>query len=152
MRQFSRILPTLTGLGYWVLAAGLVVVVACVPTVESSRSEAGANDLRETPVAAADVQQPVAPAIEISPACDDAFRAAASVSDMRDTVEDLDPAVRACRSVEEWNAAARRHPGALDGADSEYFLWNRCRSFGEPSGAICEEVRGKFGESGQRLP
>jgi hypothetical protein len=59
-------------------------------------------------------------------ACEGAFAAAAAIGDMEDTVEDLDPAVRACETIDEWTAASEAHPGALDGADPVVYLTNRC--------------------------
>ena len=61
-----------------------------------------------------------------STACELSFADAAAVSDTQDTVEDLDPAVRACTSLEEWGAASAAYPGALDGANPFEFLGNRC--------------------------
>lgn len=76
-------------------------------------------------------------------ACLAAFRRAASISDMRDRVQDLDPAVRSCDSVDEWNEAARRNPDALDGVDPIAFLRNRCRFSGSSDLAatrLCQKV------------
>ncbi len=77
--------------------------------------------------------------VSVGKACDDAFRKAASISDMQDTVEDLDPALRACSSIEEWVVAAKRHPRALDGVDPETWLRNRCE-FGGPDTPLCRQV------------
>lgn len=79
-------------------------------------------------------------AVSFGTACDDAFREAASISDMQDRVEDLDPALRACSSIEEWVAAAERHPRALDGVDPETWLRNRCQ-FGGPDTPLCRQIR-----------
>jgi hypothetical protein len=62
----------------------------------------------------------------VSDACERAFAAAAAVSDLEDTVEDLYPAVRACNTVEEWTAASEAYPAALDGADPVLYLTNTC--------------------------
>ena len=72
-------------------------------------------------------------------ACEKAFSNAADISDFNDTVEDLDPAVRACASVSEWAAASNKYPGALDGVSPLTFLQNRCR-FGPTTAAICAET------------
>ena len=61
-----------------------------------------------------------------STACTEAFADAAAVDDAEDTVEDLDPAVRACTSLDEWGAASAANPAALDGVDPIEFLGNRC--------------------------
>ena len=58
--------------------------------------------------------------------CDTAWAKAAAISDLRDTVEDLDPAIRACTSLQEWESAAAKYPEALDGVDPVLFLSNRC--------------------------
>lgn len=80
-----------------------------------------------------------------SPACLKAFEQAAGVSRMEDQVSDLDPAVRACSSVEAWTAAARAHPGAVsEDVPPETFLENRCRYSDRTSGlrttALCQKV------------
>ena len=72
-------------------------------------------------------------------ACEKAFSDAASIGDFSDTVEDLDPAVRACSTVAEWTVASKKHPGALDGVSPLTFLQNRCR-FGPTSAKICSEA------------
>lgn len=75
-------------------------------------------------------------------ACLAAFRRAASISDMRDRVQDLDPAIRMCGSLDEWKDAARRNPDAVDGVDPVVFLRNRCR-FGSPivsATPLCRKV------------
>jgi hypothetical protein len=61
-----------------------------------------------------------------STVCGSAFAAAAAIGDMEDTVEDLDPAILVCRSVDEWIAASEANPGALDGVDPVVHLTNRC--------------------------
>jgi hypothetical protein len=45
---------------------------------------------------------------------------------MQDTIEDLYPAIRACKTVDEWTAASTANPDALDGADPVVFLTNAC--------------------------
>ena len=77
-------------------------------------------------------------------ACREAFRDAAAVSVMRDTVDDLNPAVRACSSVAEWEAAFSEFPDALDGADAELFARNRCQYGAGLSGTpLCRELSGE---------
>ena len=74
-------------------------------------------------------------------ACESAVAAAASIGDMEDTVEDLDPAIRACKSVDEWIAANDAYPDALDGVDPVVYLTNRCL-YGEglESTDLCKEA------------
>ena len=71
-------------------------------------------------------------------ACESAMSAAADVSDLEDTVEDLDPAVRACATFAEFEAAADRFPDALDGAPADLFVANRCAD--GVAADICAEV------------
>lgn len=58
--------------------------------------------------------------------CEAAVRAAARVSAMADQVEDLDPAIRTCQSMDDLTAATKKFPAALDGADPKTFVSNRC--------------------------
>ncbi len=58
--------------------------------------------------------------------CEKAMKAAADVPDMQDTVEDIDPVIRACGSMDEFIAASSQFPAALDGAGEEIFVTNRC--------------------------
>lgn len=72
--------------------------------------------------------------------CEQAFADAAAVSDFQDTVEDLDPAVRSCESLEEWVAASEAYPAALDGVDPETFLRNRCQFGNFQQGSLCGKL------------
>lgn len=59
--------------------------------------------------------------------CEAAFKAAAAIDDMHDSVEDLDPAVRACTTMNEWLAASAKYPKAInDGVDPRIYVGNRC--------------------------
>lgn len=58
--------------------------------------------------------------------CEKAMKVAADVPDMQDTVEDIDPVIRACGSMDEFIAASSQFPAALDGAGEEIFVTNRC--------------------------
>jgi hypothetical protein len=69
--------------------------------------------------------------------CDTAWAKAAAISDLRDTVEDLDPAIRACTSLQEWESAAAKYPDALDGVDPVLFLSNRCY-YGSRLVSLCQ--------------
>jgi hypothetical protein len=63
---------------------------------------------------------------------------------MHDTVEDLYPAVRACTSIDDWNAAADANAGAISaGVDPETFLGNACgsASAGLGSTTLCKTVK-----------
>ena len=101
-----------------ILTTSLLVLAAC-------SSSSGAGDASQESVLTA---------------CEEAFKAASEVSDMEDTVEDLDPAVRACETVDEWVMASEKYPGALDGADPVLYLSNRCLSGSFSGVAICDEV------------
>ena len=59
-------------------------------------------------------------------ACEAAFQKAAEVSDMEDTVDDLNQAFIDCQTEEEFIAASAKFPGALDGVDPDTFMDNRC--------------------------
>lgn len=116
---------------------------------EQQKSEQSALDSDAEPsvqveesVPTSEPSEPAEPSVEVGSECNSAFRRAASISDFQDTVEDLDPAIHACTSVDEWKAAARRHPKALDGVDPEVFLRNRC-DFGGVNASLCDEVLGR---------
>lgn len=77
--------------------------------------------------------------------CGSAMEEAASVGDMEDTVEDTDPAIIACATVEAFAAASADHPDALDGTDVMTWLTNRCEFSEDPdvqASDICAEVSG----------
>lgn len=62
---------------------------------------------------------------------------------MEDTVEDADPAIIACASVETFTLAANDNPDALDGGDVNTWLSNRClysEDADVTSSAICTEI------------
>jgi hypothetical protein len=52
---------------------------------------------------------------------------ASTVSSMQDTHEDLYPAFLQCNSVDEFTAASRMFPNALDGADEKVYIYNQCQ-------------------------
>jgi hypothetical protein len=75
--------------------------------------------------------------------CGAAVEQAAAMSDMEDSVEDLDLAIVACDDLGELRTATDDHPTALDGVDLETFVSNRCMyaEDGSATGAaICAEV------------
>lgn len=75
--------------------------------------------------------------------CGRAMEAAASVGDMQDTVEDTDPAIIACVTVDAFSAASADYPAALDGTDVTTWLTNRCQYAEDPdvqSSEICAEI------------
>jgi hypothetical protein len=109
------------------IIAGLVIVglgVAAISSVVSEPERGTSSPTRPStsPTATADTSPGEA---VVTAACDQAFSIAASVDVMHDTVEDLDPALEACKSVKEWVMAAGRYPKAID-ADPRIFLNNRC--------------------------
>lgn len=90
--------------------------------------------------------QPATTEPAISEACQRAFAAAAAVDEMQDTVTDLDPAVQACVSLDEWAAGSASNPTALDGADPWEFLGNRCNSGeGLAETTLCGELLASCG-------
>ncbi len=75
--------------------------------------------------------------------CEQLVRTAAEAGPMSDSVQDLDPAIAACGTLADLEAAAEGHEDAFDGASVRDFVVNRCAM--EPSlagSAICEEVGG----------
>jgi hypothetical protein len=77
----------------------------------------------------------------LDPRCVRAVEEAAGIDASRDTVEDLDAAIRACPDFSQFQAAAELFPAALDGAPAEQFVEDRCRFNLELAGAaICSEV------------
>lgn len=83
-------------------------------------------------------------------ACEQAFSDAARISSLEDTVEDLNPAIRACATLNEWNVAASAYPAALDGADSTTFLRNRCVNAELAGSSLCREITGGFSQADAR--
>lgn len=73
--------------------------------------------------------------------CEKALETAAGVSNMQDTVEDLDPAIRACESMSELVSASSKFPQALDGVDAKTVASNRCiYNSSLKSTAICKSL------------
>lgn len=59
--------------------------------------------------------------------CEEAFKDAAEVDELRDTHEDLWPAFESCGSIEEFAAASQKHPGAVEeGVDPQTYVENQC--------------------------
>lgn len=84
---------------------------------------------------------PGVPAVPPS-ACEAAVAAAAAVDDNSDTIEQLDPALRACTTLADLKAASAKYPSAFDGVDPVVFAANRCDSSSAPAGAaICALVK-----------
>jgi len=73
-------------------------------------------------------------------ACDQAMEAAAAVDEMRDTVADLYPVVRACPSIADFTAASARFPDALGGVDPRDNMPNLCAEPSLADAALCGEV------------
>jgi hypothetical protein len=80
---------------------------------------------------------------EAASACEQAFAVAAEVDDMQDTVADIYPALSACETLDEFEAADETHPSALDGADPETYARNACASASDAAvkqAPLCAEV------------
>lgn len=102
-------------------------------TPEASHAPRPSPTLRPTPT----------PGPPISAACQGAFAAAAAIPPFEDSVEDLDPAVRDCVTLEEWGAGADANPGAIErGVDPYEYLGNRCDDSGAGllSTVLCQEL------------
>jgi hypothetical protein len=59
--------------------------------------------------------------------CENAMMAAASVPSSQDTLEDTDQAFVACNSVQEFVDASKKYPDALDRANEQIYIDNRCQ-------------------------
>ena len=59
--------------------------------------------------------------------CENAMMAAASVPSSQDTLEDTDQAFVACNSVQEFVDASKKYPDALNGANEQIYIDNRCQ-------------------------
>lgn len=141
----------------YVMLAAAVMLTGCggtaepeaapEPTVEASEPSPEPEPEPEPEVTADLAPEPEPEPVEEPPAysdeCGRAVEEAASVGDMEDTVEDLDPAITACVDLAELGAAVADFPDALDGADLETFVSNRClysEDDGVLASAICEAV------------
>lgn len=109
----------------------------------------GCGDPEEPPVSDPTVTEIESPGASeehgYSQECGDAVAEAAGVGDVQDSVEDLDPAIVACADMDEFTAAVEDHPDALDDADPETFVSNRCQHSEDPEvadSAICADVAG----------
>lgn len=78
---------------------------------------------------------------QVESACERAMAQAAEVDATQDTVEDLYPAVRACRSVSEWIEAVQEYPDALDDVDPELVLRNICGNEPVSDTELCQQVQ-----------
>lgn len=79
----------------------------------------------------------------VSVACATAFSEAAAVSDLQDTHEDLFPAYSACTTLEEWRAANKAFPDAMDAiGDPVSYASNVCKSYSNRLGGtpICKAI------------
>ena len=73
--------------------------------------------------------------------CEQAMKTASEISDMQDTVEDVDPAIQECGSMQEFISASSKFPKALDGIDEETFVTNRCTyNSSLQNTAICKSI------------
>ena len=114
-RPRRRFRPLL--LGAWIL-----VLIACAGAV-AALSGAGEDGLPQT-----SGRRDGASRATLSPACRGAWAAAAGTAPADRSAADLDAAVQACHSPEEWRRAARALPRALGGADPLDHLRARCRA------------------------
>ena len=78
----------------------------------------------------------------VSPACRAAVRLAAAIPDVEDTVTDLDDAIRACQTPDEWAIATAMFPAALDGRGAGAFLESRCALPGLAQVPLCRAPEG----------
>ena len=78
------------------------------------------------------------PGVSDRAACNAAFEELSRIADLRE--EDLDPAVRACATIEDWEAAADAFPNVLSHSNKVLPLSNRCRALDNPP--ICRQLGG----------
>ena len=151
--------PTKTKLGVigGLVALGLAIG-GVVALVSPSKTSSAASEIDSEPVVtprASSPSSPQAPVLTPAPvpnppptpsasspsspqapvltaACAQDFSIAASIDAFQDTIEDLDPALTDCKSIEEWVLADAEYPRALDGVSPRTFLKNRCH-FGGPA-------------------
>jgi hypothetical protein len=129
-RRRRRFRPVL--LGAWFL-----ILVACAAAV-AALSGAGEDDRPQTSATPGGGSRGA-----LSPACRGAWAAAAGTARVDRSAADLDAAVQACRSPEEWRRAARAFPRALGGTDPLAHLRSRCRAAeAVRAAALCEAVPG----------
>lgn len=128
------------------IAVTALVVVGC--GTDDTAGETGAPEIAstmtETEASPAAESEQVQQAT-YSEECGSAMEEAASVGDMEDTVEDTDPAIVACATVDEFSAASADYPAALDGTVVTTWLTNRCQYAENPdvqSSEICAEISG----------
>jgi hypothetical protein len=125
----------------------LLAATACAPVQDVATEAATLSPLSADVTTASTEDTPTPAAVEAvtetaalpTAGCNDAFAEAAAVSDLEDTLEDLEPAVTACTSAEDWTAASDAYPAAVDGADPLVFLANEC-AYGDQERPLCQEV------------
>ncbi len=71
-------------------------------------------------------------------ACNAAFEELSQIADLKE--EDLDPAVRACGTIEDWEAGAEAYPGVITHANKVLPLSNRCRAIDDAP--LCRQLGG----------
>lgn len=106
-----------TIVGLVILGLGIAAITGAIPEKRAASPTTAAISPAAT--------ESLTGELVVTAACDQAFSIAASVDVMHDTVEDLDPALDACKSIKEWVMAARRYPKAIE-SDPRIFLTNRC--------------------------
>jgi hypothetical protein len=73
--------------------------------------------------------------------CEKAMETAAAIPSNQDTVEDIDSAIRTCRSMNELISASSKFSAALDGTDEATFVSNRCTyNSSLKNSAICQSL------------
>lgn len=120
----------------WTIGAGAVLLVLAL-ILGRSGGGGKSTDIDIVPTVYLTDEPPT---VASSDPCVVAFRYAAGIDPMHDTVSDLDGAMRACGGIDEW-IAANDDARAIDG-DPVEFLFNRCQnaSTAVQSMAACREV------------
>lgn len=120
------------------VAAAMLVLVGCSGEDGGEQADVTEPTAEEQATDEPAADEPAA----YSDACGAAVAQAAAVGEMEEAVENLDPAMTACASIDELQAAADDHPGALD-VDAATWAANRCLSSDDGAvldSAICAEV------------
>lgn len=80
--------------------------------------------------------------VTVSADCRAAVETAANNSDTANAVDNLDAAIQACATLDEWKAVTAQFPDVLSGVDAETFLSDRCQTADAivADSALCQEV------------
>lgn len=107
-----------------VIATVVIAASSCGSSQQTATSESKQTSAPSS--GSANISSTEETSKSVSSECENAVKGAAEISDMKNTVEDLDPAIQKCQALEDFTAAANKYPQALDGVDAKTFATNRC--------------------------